>query len=293
MIHFLWYCDMEVRILDTKMLEAINHLDTESGFRLRYVKSDTEYFRPHFHNYYEIFLILQGNVRHFINGTEQLLTRGNLLFIRDFDIHDYASADGTEFHFLNLAIEKNALDALFLYLGDGFPAKTLLSAVEPPTVLLSPREQEKMFYSLMELHSDSDKQIAKTMMRTKLVYLFTNYFQNYSPEKIEIPLWLELGYEKMKSPANFVQGMERFLVLTGKSREHLSRMMKKHYHITPTEFITELRLNYAVNLMQTSNLKMTEICYECGFSNLSWFYKAFEHQYGQSPANYKRFLKQS
>jgi len=276
--------------MEPKMLDKKIHVDEESGFTLRYVRSETEYFRPHNHNYYEIFLTVKGDVNHYINGGIQHLSEGNLLFIRDFDVHDYASCNSKSFEFLNLSFKKSTAEKLFAYLGDGFNSETLLKAEYPPCVSLG-RERERLFYSLMELNSFENKQIAKTKMRILVMDIFTKYFDNYSEEKTEIPLWLEFAYEKIKRPENFIAGVERFVKLSGKSREHLSRTLKQYYNVTPTEYITELRLEYAVNLMRSSNLSVTDICYECGFLNLSWFYKIFEARFGKSPAKYKRELK--
>lgn len=273
------------------MLEADYHVNSQSECTIRYVKSDTEYFRPHYHNYYEIFLTMHGSVKHLINGSMQRLSEGNLLFIRDFDIHDYASCDGKPFDFLNMSFSRKTLQGLFDYLGEGFDSNALLTAELPPCIALSPRERDRLFYSIVELNSYEDKSIMRTKMRGLLLNIFTKYFDGYSENKTEIPLWLELSYEKMKRPENFISGADRFTALSGKSREHLSRMMKKYYDITPTDYVTELRLNYAVNLMRTSNLSITDICYECGFSSLSWFYKLFEAFFGQPPAEYKKAMK--
>ena len=50
----------------------------------------------------------------------------------------------------------------------------------------------------------------------------------------------------------------------------------------------ELRLGYAANLLLSSNLSATDICYECGFCNLSWFYNAFEEKFEMSPIEYRK-----
>lgn len=76
--------------------------------------------------------------------------------------------------------------------------------------------------------------------------------------------------------------------ISGKSREHLSRSLKNYYGVTPSEFIADLRLEYAVNLLLTSNLSVTDICFESGFENLSWFYKQFRQKYGETPADYRK-----
>ena len=51
---------------------------------------------------------------------------------------------------------------------------------------------------------------------------------------------------------------------------------------------SDLRLEHSVNLILTSNLSITEICYECGFENLSWFYKQFVKKFGLTPVEYRK-----
>lgn len=273
---------------DIKMLDSKYHVDCRTGFLMRYVKSTTEYFRPHYHNYYEIFLMVKGKCKHKIGDSVHVLNEGYLLFIRDFDVHDYACAEEEEFHFLNLSFERDTLYGMLRYLGEGFDAQRLLQAKEPPCVILPPRERSRLFSSMIDLNTIADKKTAKTRMRALLLDIFMSYFQNYSEKKSEIPLWLEITYEKMRRPENFSQGMERMVQISGKSREHLGRSMQKYYQTTPTAYLSELRLTYAVNLMRSSNLSVTDICFECGFSNLSWFYKLFEREYGMTPAKFKK-----
>ena len=114
------------------------------------------------------------------------------------------------------------------------------------------------------------------------------YFFDYKEDKVKIPLWLEITVEKMKKPENFVKGIQRMYEISGKSREHLSRSLKKDYNTTIQDFVNTLRLEYCINLLSHSNLSVTDICFECGFENVSWFYKVFEKKYGTSPSKYRK-----
>jgi len=76
--------------------------------------------------------------------------------------------------------------------------------------------------------------------------------------------------------------------ISGKTREHLTRKLKAYYNITPTEFVNELKLEYCANLLLTSNLPVVDVCYSCGFENLSWFYKIFRKKYGITPSKYRK-----
>lgn len=274
--------------MSVKMLDFKYHTNPETGCLCRYVRSDTERFVLHNHNYYELFMVLKGDVLHIVNGTEQLLSEGQLLFIRDFDIHNYQSANGEYFEFINLAFTKENLDALFYYLGDGYPTNELLKAPLPPIVSLSERNKEKIFYNFTEIGLQSDKTHTKMKLRTILFNVFSEYFYNYSSKTTDIPLWLEMTYEKMKKPENFIKGIDRMYEISGKSREHLCRMLKQHYNTTPTTLINELRLEYCENILLSSNLCITDICFECGFENISWFYKAFEKKHGMTPKEYRK-----
>lgn len=276
--------------MDVKMLDWKNHVDPDTGCLCRYVQSQsgTEYFRAHYHNYYELFLVMRGTIRHSINGREQFLYPGQLLFIRDFDVHDHKSADGGPFEFLNLAVTRDTLFSLFQYLGEGFPSEQLLQAPFPPQVNLTAREKEKLFFAFTELNQGQEKSLVKLKARTLLVTIFTKYFMNYDQKDPDVPLWLEITYEKMKDPRNFTAGSERIYQLAGKSREHLSRCLKRYFGATPTELVNDLRLNYASNLLLTSKLTVTDICFECGFENLSWFYKMFVQKFGTTPSKYRK-----
>ena len=278
-----------MRKTEIKKLLAQNHVDTDTGCRFRHVKSETEYFRPHCHDYFEVFLTLGGSAKHYVNDSYFDVSRGYLIFIRDTDVHDYiCSEEGLEF--FNLAFDKDTFESLFSYLGTGIDKKGLLEAQNPPTVRLSESETEKLHMRLAELNTlnFSNKAVLKTKMRSLLSEIFTGYFMTLPQENSEIPFWLEYAYEKMKMPDNFIKGKQRFYELCGRTREHSSRSLSKYYGISISEYISDLRLCYAANLLNSSNLSATEVCFESGFKNLSWFYLEFEKKFGVSPKKYKQ-----
>ena len=274
--------------IEPKQLLAAKHVDTEAECLLRHVKCETEYFRPHSHDYFEIFLTLKGSAEHVVNDSSFPVTRGYLIFVRDTDVHDYLSrSEG--FEFVNLAFTRNTLTALIEYLGDGIDFNALLNCNYPPSVRLTEAETDRVYMKLTELNTVNfeDKQKLKLRMRAVIVSIFTDYFCDIRPLDSKIPLWLENAHEKMKHPKNFIVGKERFFELCGRTREHATRSLVKYYETTPSGYVNELRLCYAANLLRSSNLSVADICYESGFGNLSWFYSEFEKKFGTSPKIYR------
>lgn len=279
-----------------KRLKASKHLDEQSECRYRFVKTATEHFVPHCHEYYEIFLTTGGSAIHFVNGISERITGGYLIFVRKDDEHDYKNYDA-DFEMVNLAFSENTLNLLFSYLGEGFPSRALLESPLPPTVRLSDSETRSLYMKFARLNTVNftDKAKLKFEMRVLLADVFAGYFAdigNTAGETGEkIPFWLENAYEKMKIPKNFIEGKNKFFDLAGVSREHATRCLKKYYNITPSEYVNDLRLSYAANLFLASNLNAADVCYECGFQNLSWFYNAFSSKFGVPPAKYRELYK--
>lgn len=71
------------------------------------------------------------------------------------------------------------------------------------------------------------------------------------------------------------------------SKSTLLTSFKKQYGITVNNYITELRLGMAVKLLVESDLSISEIAEETGFSDQSYFSKVFSAKYGISPSEYR------
>jgi signal transduction histidine kinase/ligand-binding sensor domain-containing protein/DNA-binding response OmpR family regulator len=72
----------------------------------------------------------------------------------------------------------------------------------------------------------------------------------------------------------------------GISRVHLHRKMKELTGQTPHDFIRNIRLKQAAQLLSSQNMNITEVMYACGFNNAASFSTIFKKFYGMSPREY-------
>lgn len=74
----------------------------------------------------------------------------------------------------------------------------------------------------------------------------------------------------------------------GLSRSAFYKKVKSLTGFAPVDLIKEFRLSYAVELLQTTNLSITEVAFRSGFADSSYFGKCFRKRYGLSPREYLR-----
>ncbi len=267
-----------------------DYVNSATGFMFRYINSESERFVRHWHDYYEIFLVLEGDIIHEVNGTSQHLTEGALAFIRPGDIHRYICEKNCRF--LNLTFSKETMNDLVDYLGGSFEQNSMFHSAMPPSRVVSRTEKIRIFRKFQQINTleISDREKFRFHMRAYLAELISvHFFEPLFTSKGEngIPEWLEALCAEMTVKENFVKGTERMLELSGKSREHLARSIKKYYGVTLSEFINGIKLNYAANMLITSNLNVLDICFDCGFENSGYFHRRFKSRYGCSPLNFR------
>ncbi|MEN0046302.1 MAG: AraC family transcriptional regulator [Bacteroidota bacterium] len=65
------------------------------------------------------------------------------------------------------------------------------------------------------------------------------------------------------------------------------KFIKKHTKKTYTQIINEFRINHASKLLMTTDLSIAEICFECGYNNVSYFNRKFKAVIGKTPSDFR------
>ena len=73
------------------------------------------------------------------------------------------------------------------------------------------------------------------------------------------------------------------------SREYLSRYFKQYTGKNISEYLLEIRMEHAKELLSESNYTIEDISLYCGYPTLSNFQRAFKSYVGFSPSNYRKF----
>ncbi len=93
-------------------------------------------------------------------------------------------------------------------------------------------------------------------------YIRSNYTQDISLKDLSEKLFLSIGY--------------------------LSRFFKKNYGMSFAEYLTNIRLYHAVDDLLYTNVPITHVAYDNGFTNAAVFNKAFKKAYGETPSSFRK-----
>jgi len=74
------------------------------------------------------------------------------------------------------------------------------------------------------------------------------------------------------------------------SKSQLCKKIKVMTGLTPTEFIRNIKFDYAFRLFKETDLSIKEIAYSSGFNDPKYFTRCFKRKFGMSPKEYHNNL---
>jgi AraC-like DNA-binding protein len=133
------------------------------------------------------------------------------------------------------------------------------------------------------LLSLSLKELIYELMKTnaKHLLLHPNKTENIQHGLQEVVHFIKLNY---REPIT----IKKLASVAGMSEANLFKKFKHTYNCTPVEYIIELRIEHAKQLLiNNPEIDIKNICFESGFNTLEYFYRKFTQITGKSPKKFK------
>ena len=77
--------------------------------------------------------------------------------------------------------------------------------------------------------------------------------------------------------------VEELARLSGYSASHFTRMFRQMYNLSPVQYLNQLRIQHAKNLLRAEQYSLSQIAQRCGFSNVYYFSRCFKQITGATP----------
>lgn len=264
-------------------MKDVKHLKLKNPFILGY---DINYYyrEPHDHNFYEILVVAKGNSIHTVNDDVQILKAGDMILIRPSDTHSFSpySKNSDIYEFYNIHISCKHMETQYRY-SAGLKAKI----EEPKLPVIVNLGTKNLIYISQKLKKMNSMNFGEernflyySILKDALWHILET---THSPLENEMPEWFKNYLVFISKPDVFVLDYSEISAKANVTESYLWKMFKKHINMSPTEYINNLRLEYAYELIRNSIYSLGEIAITTGFNSYSYFYRKFTEKYSISP----------
>ncbi|WP_425092175.1 AraC family transcriptional regulator [Tropicimonas sp. S265A] len=240
----------------------------------------------HNHDFYELMLVDQGQVHHWINGVEELLGRGHLVFLRPSDTHALQGVPGTGARILNVMFRQETSTHLVERYHEELKGRFFWQNGSLPTALRLHGPQLERAVNSLQMLQTSHRSLAR--IENFLLSVITHVLDAGDITDDRAPAWLLAACRAARDPRVFRQGANGFLAEAGRSHEHVCRQARRYLGLSPTQYVNRIRVQHAAMLLAGTDKPLADLAAYCGFENLSYFHRLFRHQYGTTPHHYRR-----
>ena len=250
---------------------------SETGYCCRTLDPFTS--TDHSHDFYELTYCVAGAPIHVINDKPYAFPENSIFIVRPNDTHYF-----TDFHSataLTICINSAKFEAFLKVFS--LENEPCFLAGNEPFFLELPKSEVPYFRNLY-----GHIMMSEPLERTPYFKLFLSRTLSYkiqqALDKRPVPNEFLKAISEMEKLENAREGVAAFLRLTNFSHAHLCRLSKQYLHMTPHEYVNNIRLQYAHSMIIEESTGYDEVAELVGFSSYPHFCKLFQETYHISPS---------
>ena len=257
----------------------------------------------HFHEYLELYFMLEGERYYFVEQDTYRLVPGTAILVNSSQIHKTSRVDSRVWHHRFLFhLEAPALDRIFSL--QGFPSIREIGDNYWGIAEFS-QENWQLVLQLLELlkmemgHYSMEAGQMSLLFTMQILALFVQSRKDQELNGHASPASVysvRTGmHQKVHEIALYLQNhcgdpcsLEDISGYFDISIPYLTRTFKSVTSFTVVEYLTICRVRKAKTLLRDTDLSITEIASRCGFGNITYFEKVFKRTTEFTPLQYRK-----
>lgn len=252
--------------------------------------------QAHYHSEYEIYYLISGCRKFFINDTIYNVKKGDMLIISKGDIHRTTYISNESHERISLLFSGELLNLLY----DDFGKEVINKCFDYQCISIpvSRREYIEELLSRMENeYKQSDvfsNLLIKNYMKELLIFIIR--LQKYIP--VSYSDNIAASDEDIQKAARFITQNYKKNITLNSVAEHInmsptyfSKKFRKSTGFGFKEYLLNIRIKKAASLLLETNNSITDIAYSCGFNDSNYFGDVFKRVKGTSPLKYRKNME--
>lgn len=250
--------------------------------------------QSHFHNYYEIYYLLEGKRRYFINHTLYDITANDIILVNKGDIH-LAQSPNPPVKYARCLITFS--DQFLNNLGSEFDKDFLIKIFNTKKIHI-PESMQNTFNMLLHKAETKIKQdniysqyIAKLNILELLVNINKFSTKDNTPLMDDLTVYEDRIQEVCRYICNYYNkpiSLNEMAKIAYMSPTYFSKKFKRVTGFGFNEYLNNVRIKMATSLLMETQSSITEIATFCGYQDSNYFGNVFKKIIGISPNKYRK-----
>lgn len=245
----------------------------------------------HFHDHWEILIVIDGAIIHTINGKTYSMKIGDACFLKPADAHYFTFESENNVKTLTFSIKNEYMQQLCSMYGDDFYDE-LSGSDKFLTERLSAEFITSIMPTILSIQAntlDAESRLFQTkIILNRIVNKFI--FSEYNLKE-QNPNWFNSFLTMLNNPRLDFNNVAALAKYTPYSYSRLSRIFKKHTGYTIIEYISSVKINIAKDAFLYTDKTISEIAQEMGFLSISHFNRTFKKFMDMSPSEFRKVNK--
>lgn len=249
--------------------------------------------RLHGHTAWELVVFEKGETDHIVNGITYDAHPGDIFLLGPCHKHEILFKSDTHLHRDFYFTENEVKTACDLISDDLFAnvksGETLIRLHAGTSSFQAILKQADKIESLVLLsgRNDNDSKKLKRISTSVLTFVLGLYETKRLLKAPEYPKWILDFLQYLTAPENFTKPISRIIESTYYSHATVLNAFKQYFGITLSEYVVNLRLEHAAELLQNTSRTALDVCSSVGYDSFSYFIKQFKKKYGVTPHKYR------
>ncbi|MFK7695477.1 AraC family transcriptional regulator [Paenibacillus sp. HJGM_3] len=277
------------------------------GYPFKFIRYSQQNLRQpmHMHDYVQIAYVMKGVCSHQFRGKTLTVGKGDVFIIPPGIEHSLNAFDGKEFEIVLVDFMPYLVQEELHSFADSYVWNMILQEQEEgasellPWLHISKDKQplvEQLLFDIQDEfeHREHGYEVSTRISLVKLLILIERESRKFTVKRqpgnpirlMERPFGGVIQY--ICDNYSLDIPLEKAAELAGMTPAYFSHAFKKETGQTFVDFVHEVRIERAMELIRQNVHTMTQVCFQVGFRHLSHFIRTFKKRTGLTPTEYKK-----
>lgn len=234
----------------------------------------------HFHEFFEIELVIEGEGYETINGVQEPVKTGTLFLFHPTDYHSIKATKPLKLY--NIAFTNSIVNEEVI--------RDFLEYEQNIKLELSPNKLNQIYLTVelmneIFLSNRTNKASILVHLLNALILLIVGSSKreliSKGSTKVDILKYIHMNYAKNPT-------LDEISDYCGYQKNYFCDYFKKNTGCTYKDYLNSIRINQAKKLLKISKKTINEIAYETGFNSANNFIREFKLKTNTTPNQYRR-----